>query len=271
MVMPRLSIEDHLFTYGIRRFDSDKYWEWGGRELGIKKGMKLEELREPLVNEIASRQDYLNFYEFIADKKVSAVVHSMKADAIAKTGEAIDTRVPSSGTVIDLGCSIGYLSTYFALGSLDRLIVGTDFSPASIKRAREEASRRKIKNIEFYIADYSEQLPVTAASCVISCQSLFSSSLRKHALSRSRSALIDNGRLLCVEPIPNEEELRLFIEDALDAGFFVESFSPVVHADLGEKQMYSLLEFSTHDQGKSGSSDIAESYVQAVKRAVSSN
>jgi SAM-dependent methyltransferase len=271
MVMPRLSIEDHLFTFGIRRFNSDKYWEWGGSELGIKKGMKLEELREPLVNGIASRQDYFDFYDFISDKKVSAVVHSMKADAIAKTGEAIDARLPCNGTVIDLGCSIGYLSTYFALGSVDRLIVGIDFSPASIKRAREEASKRKIKNINFYVSDYSAALPVREANYVISCQSLFSASFRQAALTHSRSALIDNGKLICVEPIPSEKDLSAFIKDASNAGLFLELFAPVFHSDLGERQMYSLLEFSTHETTTNRSLDAEENYAQAFRRALTAD
>jgi SAM-dependent methyltransferase len=262
MQRQRLPITDHLLTFGIRRFDSDEYWAWGGRELGVKKGMKLEALRDPIVDGKATGSDFLAFYDFIADKKIAAVVHSMKADAIAKTGSVIDAQLPEEGVIVDLGCSIGYLSMYFALGSEKRHVIGIDISRASVRRAKDEADRRKIKNVTFIHADYIEPLSIPAVDRVTSCQSLFANG--QNSIASVAAMLNENGSLLCVEPIPNKYELGEFVTQCNHAGLLVQRVSSVFHTDLGHRQMYTFLEFSRRRESAIDLKEVTRAFVASL-------
>ena len=106
-------LRKHLLSFGIRVFASDEYWTWGGDKLGAKRGERLQALRRPM-QECPNKEQLLEFYDYIAHPDVSGVVHSMKADTITVSGVEVESSLPPVGRVLDLGCSIGHLTTFYA-------------------------------------------------------------------------------------------------------------------------------------------------------------
>ena len=61
--------------------------------------------------------------------------------------ETVAEAVPARGRVLEVGCGHGLFSTYLALGSKDRTVLGTDVDGAKIRAARRAAEG--IDNLRF--------------------------------------------------------------------------------------------------------------------------
>lgn len=134
---------------------------------------KLNALRDPLQDGCATERDLRSFYDHIANLKVGGVVLSMKADTIRASGEAINGYLSGRNRILDLGCGIGYLSSWYASVNSDRKVVGVDISEKSIRQARRVAERLGIQNVEFKVGDCTKSLPCgPAENTPIQCSSL---------------------------------------------------------------------------------------------------
>ena len=92
-----------------------KYWNWGGKKLGERKSTRLNILREPIVKGYATEEDYLKFVEYISNPKVASVVHTMNYGGIYKCCEYINNYIEGAKSILDIGCNIGYGTTWFSL------------------------------------------------------------------------------------------------------------------------------------------------------------
>ena len=136
-----MNLETHLNkVYGIKHFDGDDYWLWASETLG-NNAERVDRLRPPIVEGNASRAQQKRFHDFIANQPMASVLHSSKADAIRASGEFIVKQLQTSTAILDVGCSIGYLTSYYALMSSTRQVVGCDVSIPSINIARKIAER----------------------------------------------------------------------------------------------------------------------------------
>jgi SAM-dependent methyltransferase len=236
-------LEQHLRSFGIRPFDSDIYWEWGSKKLGPRRSERLNQLREPLTTG-ATPEQLEAFYDYIARPDVSAVVHSSKADAIRASGYAAELALPEQGRILDLGCSIGYLTTFYALRSARREVVGCDLSAKTINRARQEAKKRKVSNVTFLVADISEKLPPGPFDAITSCQLLATIYTRRDALALLADALSANGVLISIEALGTAEHATRYIDDAADYRLKVIKFAFVYFNDLGCEKAYPAFIFA---------------------------
>lgn len=235
-------LNEHLLSFGIRRFRDEGYWSWGGKVLGPSRGSKLEELREPLMSG-ASPVQMKRFYDFIANEKVSAVVHSMKADAIRESGIVIEENLPESGRILDLGCSVGFLTTFYARQSQLRQMVGCDYSSSQIARARKEASRLGLENLRFESCDIQESLPQGEYDVVISSQTLCNIEDLPGSLAIIEKACHEGSLLLAVEALGTADDSIAFVEDVQKFGFGLLEVNWVFFSDLGERGVYPFFVF----------------------------
>jgi SAM-dependent methyltransferase len=60
-------------------------------------------------------------------------------------------------TILDFGCGIGILTTFFARQCSDRRFVGIDRSSASIEYARRRAAELELVNVEFHTIDLDRE------------------------------------------------------------------------------------------------------------------
>lgn len=93
-----------------------------------------------------------------------------RADLERKAGwyaRLLDRQVPLGCRVADLGCGTGRLSCLLALRG--RRVVGVDYSPGSLERARALAAKLGIDTVEFRVGDITDlDLPDGSFDVVIS-------------------------------------------------------------------------------------------------------
>ncbi|MFH1609143.1 MAG: SAM-dependent methyltransferase, partial [Candidatus Bipolaricaulota bacterium] len=68
-----------------------------------------------------------------------------------------DPGTPPYARVLDLGCSEGLFTCRLAWEGVGKAVVGVDFVPAAIERARERGS--SVPNVEFLLLDVTQELP----------------------------------------------------------------------------------------------------------------
>ena len=236
--MSAVDLYQHLELYGIRHFDSDSYWQWGAGLLGFRLAKELNKLRRPLQGDSASQKQLDRFYDFIAQEKVASVVHSMKAGAICASGEAIENAITSAHRVFDVGCSIGYLSSYFARVDRSKDILGWDRSSLTIRKAQELAEKLKVKNVRFAVGDIEAARPEEKFDAIVSCQTLGGLRQRLAAFTNIAACLAPDGRVVCIEAFGRSNEARDFLTDAFATGLRLYQFNFIYFSDLGKPSAY---------------------------------
>ena len=137
-------------------------------------------------------------------------------------------RIPPARRVLDFGCGIGILTTFFAYRYPEQQFVGIDRSPASIEYARRRAVDLKLTNVEFQSMDLDREAGLGRYDLVISTHALLQAEqdpglpsdrwdtfTRKHDAARQASfeartglvprldrlvdLLVDSGRMLIFE------------------------------------------------------------------------
>ena len=237
-----MKLEEHLSFYGIRHFGNDNFWEWARRELGEEVAQTVDRLREPLFKEGSiPAKDWLLFYEYVAQQSISGVVNSMKADAIRVSGEAVCERISVRHKILDLGCGIGYLTTWYALRDNTRSVFGVDFSKASIQEARRKALELGVRNVDFETMDIQKSLPDDRYEAVVDTQTLYTVTNRDEVFKRIRSVLTREGLLVSIPALETEAEAGEYLDSMTNAGFFVKSFDFIHYSDCGERGAYPVI------------------------------
>jgi len=191
-------------------------------------------------------------------------VHSMKADAIRASGNAADAALPSSGRILDLGCAIGHLTTFYALRSDQRQVVGCDFSSKTIERAKKEAKERNAGNVTFVLADISKELPRGKFDGIVSTQVIATMKNRRETLGKVAGALAPNGFLISTEVLGTADEAAAYVREAADCGLGLAAFAFIYYSDLGECGAYPVLSFTRDADGSC--LDLEEEYQKVLSK-----
>lgn len=242
----KLELTEHLRQYGIRYFSNDQYWAWGGEQLGERIVEKLTRLREPLQEARATPDEVHAFYDFISDQKIGAVVHSMKADAIRASGEAIEKCIRDRTRILDVGCGLGYLTSWYARINPVCHVVGVDYSEKTVRQARRLAGHLGIRNIEFQVANIAENATGGTYDAVVDSQCLsildsVSPGIVMHCLTNLRAALAPDGILVSISAIGDCATAQGFIEKLQTSGFGIQAFEFIFHSDLGDHGAYPVM------------------------------
>ena len=248
------SLLSHLELFGIRRFQDDSYWEWGGGQLEALSEsvdlVKFEKLRRKLQRN-PGPTDRLKFYEFCGHRSIAQIVHSMKTDAICASGTAVVRFIDRPGSLLDLGCNTGHLTTWYAKIFPASTVLGIDLSQKCIATATKFAKDLGLKNVFFMQGSPDLTLVGRRFDAIIDTQSIFESHNRKRILGWAANALNENGSLVSVPQTPNEHSLEAYVAETFDSGLHVNDFAGVRFSDLGSVGAYPLIVFSKRYSNKS--------------------
>jgi len=240
------SFSDHLERYGIFPFDTDEYWTWGGMKLGSKRARILQRLRKPIDQGHPTKRQLLSFYDFIADPTVAAVVHSSKARAIKESGKAISDHIKGRRRILDLGCSIGYMTTWFAASNPDHRVAGIDFSGPAVHAAAQVAREFGISNVIFEQADFVQTIPGGPYDAAVDSQTLYAVAAESqvdfdHAIENIVKTLAPDGILVSVPAIGTAPKLTAYVDAFARHGLGLVELDFITFFDVGMSGGYPVL------------------------------
>lgn len=167
------AIADHLAGWGLRRFDTDAvYDQWQRTTLKPDELTTLLRLSEQRRAAGAGATDETAFYDYAATAHILPVLYSQRYDYYATVGSAVAERIGPAGSVLDVGCGIGVLTTFYARQFPQCSFVGVDRSPASIAIAQEKAEALGLTNVRFDCLDVDRTSPSGSFDCLIATQAL---------------------------------------------------------------------------------------------------
>lgn len=164
-------LTSHLDEWGLRRFTSDEaYFHW---QRQILSPQELSDLRH-LVERKRSGQpaDEMAFYDLTAGVSILPVLYSQRYDYYRVVGTLVAGRFGDAPSVLDFGCGVGILTTFYAKAYPGKIFVGVDRSPASIAQAERNAKRFGLNNVRFECIDADHEGFPGRYECILATHAL---------------------------------------------------------------------------------------------------
>ena len=153
------ALEAHLAWWGLRQFTSDEvYFQWQREALSPAELTTLHRQLEQ--KRRGSSADDVAFYDATAHPHILPVLYSQRYDYYLAIGPRVADRIGEARSILDVGCGVGILTTFYSRQYPDKSFVGIDRSPASIARAQEQAKALGLTNVRFECVDLN-QTPLT--------------------------------------------------------------------------------------------------------------
>jgi len=148
----RTTLHEHLAWWGLKRFTSDAgYFAWQRQQLSPVElnqlNAQVERKRE------GDRRDEIAFYDFTAQSKILPVLYSQRYEYYGEIGSRVGSHLGGAKRILDFGCGVGILTTFYARRFPDKQFVGVDRSPASIAVAQLKAKELGLGNVRFDCVD----------------------------------------------------------------------------------------------------------------------
>ncbi len=156
-----VDLAEHLKWWGLRRFESDEaYFQWQSQALSRGDLVELSRLAEQKRGDASAE---IAFYDLTSRQRILPVLYSQRYDFYLAVGAAVAEHLASfqaarstadpHASVLDFGCGIGVLTTFYARQFPRLSFVGIDRSEASLTAARERAGLLKLANVRFECCD----------------------------------------------------------------------------------------------------------------------
>jgi ubiquinone/menaquinone biosynthesis C-methylase UbiE len=213
------------------------------------------EVERDIKTELAEKMDYSE------EELGEAFAEANYGLGCGNPGSIADLR--EGETVVDLGCGAGF-DVFLAARKVGPKgkVIGIDMTEAMIEKARENARRNGIKNVEFILANI-EDLPiednsidVIISNCVINL-----SPEKEKVFAEARRVLKDGGRI-AISDILKAEEFPEKIKDDLD------NFSSCVTGSIEKEKLLSILKnlsFKNIEvERKNHSDEIVEDWISGM-------
>ena len=147
------SLHSHLAWWGLRQFTSDEaYFQWQREALSSEDLTTLH--RQVEQKRRGSAADEIAFYDATAHPNILPVLYSQRYDYYLTIGLRVADRIGVAQSILDVGCGVGILTTFYARQYPDKTFVGIDRSSVSIERAQERAQALGLTNVRFDCLDF---------------------------------------------------------------------------------------------------------------------
>ncbi|HEV8328539.1 MAG TPA: class I SAM-dependent methyltransferase [Nitrospiraceae bacterium] len=165
------SLHSHLAWWGLRQFTSDEsYFQWQQENLSSAELTTLH--REMEQKRRGSSADEVSFYDATAHPNILPVLYSQRYDYYLAIGSRVADRIGESRSILDVGCGVGILTTFYARLYPDKTLVGIDRSSASIARAQEQAKSLGLANVRFECLDLDHTAPTRSYDLILATHAL---------------------------------------------------------------------------------------------------
>ncbi|MEK7761248.1 MAG: methyltransferase domain-containing protein [Nitrospirota bacterium] len=146
------SLHAHLAQWGLRSFSSDAdYFAWQRATLSAADLNRLNAQVER--KRSGARQDEIAFYDLTAEPHILPVLYSQRYEYFREIGCRVLPRIGAATTVLDYGCGVGILTTFYARHCPETRFVGIDRSSRSIAVAQSKATELGLTNVRFECRD----------------------------------------------------------------------------------------------------------------------
>ncbi len=165
------SLHSHLTGWGLRQFTSDEtYFQWQRETLSPAELTALH--RQVEQKRGGSSADEVSFYDATAHPNILPVLASQRYDYYLAIGSRVADRIGGARSILDVGCGVGILTTFYARQYPDKTFVGIDRSTASIARAEEHAKALGLTNVQFECLDLDHTPPARSSDLVLATYAL---------------------------------------------------------------------------------------------------
>lgn len=152
------SLIAHLAQWGLRHFESDEaYFRWQRTTLFPADLTSLNQQVEAKHAPGAGPADDILFYDLTAQPHIVPVLYSQRYDYYREIGPRVAARMSDAQSILDVGCGVGILTTFYASQFPNKTFVGIDRSLASITVARDKAKELGLLNVRFEPVDLDQQ------------------------------------------------------------------------------------------------------------------
>ncbi len=207
----RTTLHEHLASWGLRQFTSDEaYFQWQRETLSATDIAALH--RQVEQKRGGSSADEVSFYDAVAHPNILPILYSQQYDYYLAIGARVADRIGEARFILDVGCGVGILTTFYAKQYPDKTFVGVDRSAASIARAKEHAKAHSLTNIRFECLDLDHTAPTHSADLILATHALVQAEQDAGIPSRSWNTFerADDGRQQA------DFERRTWIDTRLD-------------------------------------------------------
>ena len=167
----RQSLHSHMARWGLKRFTSDAdYFAWQRIELS---STDLNQLRKVVAQKHeGGHLDEVAFYDLSAQPQILPVLYSQRYEYYIEVGSRVAARFGDAAHILDFGCGVGILTTFYAAQYHEKQFVGVDRSLASIAVARERAQGLGLGNLRFECVDVELQPIAGSQDLIVATHSL---------------------------------------------------------------------------------------------------
>jgi len=165
------ALEAHLAGWGLRQFTSDEtYFQWQRETLTPAEITALHRQVEQKCG--GSSADEVSFYDTTAHPNILPVLYSQRYDYYLAIGSRVADRIGGARSILDVGCGVGILTTFYARQHPNKTFVGIDRSTTSIARAQEHAKVLGLTNVRFDCLDLDHTAPTRSYDLVLATHAL---------------------------------------------------------------------------------------------------
>ncbi|MCB1897126.1 MAG: class I SAM-dependent methyltransferase [Zoogloeaceae bacterium] len=134
-----------------------------------------------------------------------------KADALRVVGDYVTGQLEGT-RILDIGCGIGYLSSWYAACRPAARVFGIDLSASNIMLARRFAAARHIRNLQLAVCDARHYVPDEAFDTIIDTQGLVGPEIGPADIRRMLSWLKPGGKFICAPALETLDQFVAFLD-----------------------------------------------------------
>ena len=180
------SLYSHLAGWGLRQFTSDEaYFQWQREILSPAEITALH--RQVEQKRGGSSADEIAFYDATTHSNILPVLYSQQYDYYLAIGARVADRIGEARSILDVGCGVGILTTFYARQYPNKIFVGIDRSPDSIVRAQEQSKALGLTNVRFECLDLNHTAPTRPYDLILATHALVQAEQDSGISSRSWS------------------------------------------------------------------------------------